>query len=68
LIEQLCEIAGVQLDPKAARPLLAKILEFAPLDWGDASTDIRAAGCEAWAWGRSTWFSLNAVRAELTTC
>jgi len=67
LIEQLCEIAGVQLDPKAARPLLAKILEFAPLDWGDASTDIRAAGVRGLGLGAARHgFSLNAVRAELT--
>ena len=68
LIAELSEIMGVQLDAKATRSILTRILEFAPKDWNAASAadDVRAAGIRGLGAGAARrGLSFVAIRAEL---
>ena len=44
LIEQLCEVAGSQLEPKPAKVILEKLFEFQKEEFGETSIGIMAAG------------------------
>ncbi len=66
LIEELSEIAGAQLDPKPAQAILAKLIEFTPINWGPVATDVCAAGVRGLGLGaRRRGQGFAAYRAEL---
>ena len=63
---ELSEIMGVQLEPKTARSILARILEFSPKDWNDVGKDVSAAGVRGLGSGAARrGLSFVAVRSEL---
>lgn len=67
LVESLSEIAAVQLDPKASRAILAKLIEFHPADWGDTGKEVAAFGVRGF--GRGTvrrGHSFATYRSELS--
>ena len=67
LIESLSEIVGVQLDPKSSRPVLVKMIEFHPSDWGDLANEVAAFGVRGF--GRGTvrrGHSFQTYRSELS--
>lgn len=67
LVESLSEIVGIQLDPKASRPILAKLVEFTPADWGDAATDVVALGVRGYGRGATRrGHSFTTYRSELS--
>ena len=66
LIEPLCEIIGIQLDPKAARAILAKIVEFHAPGWEHVAKDVSAAGVRGLGQGAARrGHAMSAFRAEL---
>ena len=67
LIEQLCEVAGSQLEPKPAKIILEKLFEFQKEEFGETSIGIVAAGVRGLGRGaerRGLTFSL--FRNELS--
>ncbi len=66
LIEQLSEILGLQMEPKPASAILAKLVEFHPPGWDAAIADISAAGIRGLGQGAARHgYSIAAFRAEL---
>jgi putative heme-binding domain-containing protein len=68
LTEELSEIVGVQLDPKSAKSVLPKIIEFSVVPRGeaDAGIDVSAAGIRGFGRGALRHgFSFAAFRTDL---
>lgn len=67
LIEQLSEIAGAQLDPKAVKPILGKLLQFEGLEKDETLIDLSAAGIRGFGLGAARrGVSFTPFRDELS--
>lgn len=67
LIEQLSQIAGAQLEPKAVQPILATLLQFESVNLEEARIDLPAAGIRGFGQAASRrGLSFTPFRDELS--